>query len=104
MSDVHFDHSEAVGKLNDLIAETTGRQDALNKRLPHFPQAAAGRDFDGYARRIQSKLATIHKLRNYRLQNISNSARAAIAEFDAAKATDEGSAAAFGQFEIGENK
>lgn len=104
MSDIHFDHSEAVGKLNDLIAETTGRQDALQAQIPQFPLAAAGRGFEGYARNIQSKLAAIHQLRNFRLQNINNSAVQAIAEYDAAKATDDGSATAFHQFEIGDAK
>ena len=104
MSDLHFDHSEAVAKLNDLIAETTERQDVLQAQMPQFPQAAAGRDFEGYARSIQSKLSALHQLRNYRLQNISNTAASAIIEYDTAQATDEGSASTFRQFEMGDEK
>ena len=81
MSDIDFDHSEAVGKLQGLIDATASRQTALNRQVPHFPQAAAGRDFTGYAQSIQSMLARI-------------------GEYDVAKATDDDSAAVFSRFNI----
>ena len=100
MSDIDFDHSEAVGKLQGLIDATASRQTGLNRQVPHFPQAAAGRDFTGYAQSIQSMLARIHQRRNNQLHNITRSAIAAIGEYDVVKATDDDSAAVFSRFNI----
>ena len=102
MSDIDFYHLDAVGKLQQLIDATAQRQAALNQQVPHFPQAAAGRDFTAYAQSVQSILARIHQRRNIQLHNITRSAVAAIGEYDVAKAADDGSAGAFRRFDIGD--
>src|SRR5699024_6293068 len=102
MSDVHFDHSEAVGKLQELTDDTVKRQNALNQQVPPFPRAAAGRDSSGYARSIQSTLARIHQRRNSQLHNIVRSAAVAIADYGVARTTDEDSAATLNQCDIGD--
>ena len=104
MSDLHVNVSEAISKLNEFIEGVDARQADLSTANPQFAHHAAGRDFTHHAQRIQSKLARINAQRHWRLNNMRNTATAALAEMEKVRVLDEDNAGTLRAFRIGEAK
>ncbi|OFS20157.1 hypothetical protein [Corynebacterium sp. HMSC04H06] len=97
MPEFEFDHTDIVARLGQVSTGVSAQRQAHLRRVPEYPQAAAGRDFAGHGQRIQQLLNRLHELGGWRINNMDATVRAAADQFTAVYRGDDAFGARLGQ-------